>query len=370
MGAHRSRIYQRGKKGTFWYYGVWNGREYRESLRTIVKTVAEREQRERDNRYGDPAYAPAVKHDLTVEAFWKVDSADNKSAAHDTGLYVDWLRSHRANATLHIHRRFWRALLAHTNAKRLSGIKRADIESFKRAASENRIPGQAKAWNDQTINNALRDIQAMYNRAIREEWYTGGNPADSIERFTLVDRLPEPHSHDDLVRLLESARNVGQLTEWTVLLGAWAGLRKMEILGARWEWFRFDAKEPTIAIKRYPGFEIKDRAEREIALAKRIRDAMQPHGSESGFVFNSGRPTQGKHKYPYDGRRGLVSALQRAGLTTKEPYQKLRVTFASIHADLGTDIFRVSRWLGHSSVKVTERYYARARGYHKDIDKY
>lgn len=296
---HRSRIYIRGKKGTYWYYAVWNGREYRESLRTNVKAIAKQKQRNKDKEYGEPDYIFSEKRDPTVDSFWKVDPKHMDTAAYDTGLYAEWLRKHRADKTFRTQRRFWRALLSHTKAKRLGDIKRSDIESFKLAAVAGTITGQAKPWSESSTNNALKDFQAMYNRAISEEWYSGTNPVLIVKRFTIATTPPEPHDYDDLLNLLSAAGEVGPHTEWTVLLGAWAGMRKGEILGAKWEWFRFDSTEPTIIVKHYPGFDIKDRQEREIGMSSRIRRAMQPHAKPIGFVFDSGRPSQHVHRYPY-----------------------------------------------------------------------
>ncbi len=86
---------------------------------------------------------------------------------------------------------------------------------------------------------------------------------------------------------------------------------------------------------------------------------MSPHGKTGGVLFESGRPSEGKHRYRFDPKRSLVSALRDAELTTAEPFQRMRETFACLHAQKGTSIFKVSRWLGHSSVRTTERHYAR-----------
>jgi len=57
-------------------------------------------------------------------------------------------------------------------------------------------------------------------------------------------------------------------------------------------------------------------------------------------------------------RRTFIPAARRAGQSNVRLYD-LRSTFASLMASAGVDLFKVSRWLGHTSTVVTERYYAR-----------
>ncbi len=356
-----SHIKQRGKRGTWWYYGHWKGRRYRESLETTVKRDAEAIQRQRDALYDDDTRTTRVTKTVNVDAIWRLDD-EYVGYDGDTGLYIDWMREHRDPDTIAIQRIFWAALMDHTRRKRLSSITRQDVDSLKRKHV------RSGKWSEVTANNFLKDIKAIFNRCIREGWYTGENPAEGVERFTVTRRDPEPHSREEMEALLEAASDVDQYTEWVVLLGGWAGLRKAEIFNARWEWFNFDTREPTIHVRRHPDFPIKDRAERVIAMSKRISKSMKHHAKKSGYVFESTRRSEGRDRYRFNNKRSVLSALKAAGLRTDDPFQRLRISFTCMHAEAGTDIYRVSKWLGHSSVRVTEAYYASVRGYDKDID--
>jgi hypothetical protein len=55
-------------------------------------------------------------------------------------------------------------------------------------------------------------------------------------------------------------------------------------------------------------------------------------------------------------------ALKRAGLDTRLRVHDLRHTYASHYLQSGGDIFKLSRILGQSSVKITEQTYAPRRG--------
>ena len=50
------------------------------------------------------------------------------------------------------------------------------------------------------------------------------------------------------------------------------------------------------------------------------------------------------------------SALRRAGIKDRVRIHDIRHTFASHLAQHGTDLYRISRLLGHSSIRTTEMY--------------
>lgn len=278
--------------------------------------------------------------------------------------YEVWARDHQSVATIARRATFWKQFKAITGVHVVSEVTRARVEEFKKAKRGKRDDDQVKT----SINNALRDFQAVFNRAIEERWIAGDNPFVGVERYKTTKALPDPHTEAELLRLLEAAEQVNRTAFWVVLLGGWAGLRRKEITEARWEWFIFDPKEPMIEVRSFKGFTLKDHEERPIAMNRRIFEALHPHRQASGFLFTSNHKSEGKHRYRIELRKPLNAALVKAGLEKHDPFQRLRVTFASLHAQKGTPIIDVSRWLGHYSVKVTERYYARTRGYSKNID--
>lgn len=85
------------------------------------------------------------------------------------------------------------------------------------------------------MNNALKDFQAIFNRAIKEKWFTGVNPVLDVERFTLDETIPEYHSSEELERLLVIAERKDMQLYWAVLLAGLGGLRKREIIFLKWD---------------------------------------------------------------------------------------------------------------------------------------
>ena len=316
-----SKIEQRGKKGTWWYIGHFNGRQFRESLKTTDKHVAKREQRLRDVRYSDPATQPTRKRNPSVEEFW--------------ALYSDWAGRNRRPHTLKIQAMFWKEFMRFTGAERMG----------------------RSGWSRQTVNNCLKDNKAIWNRGIREGWLSGPNPVVTVERFDIPRRKPTFHTEEELLRLLEVAEGKGRNLYWAVLLMGWAGLRKNEMVHLRWDNLDFNPNAPIIRIRATDDFHIKTNEERDVPMHRRIYDALRPHANEEGYVFESGQPSEGKHRYRFDPRRSLRHALKEAGLGAEDPFQKLRRTFGSLLAQRGVSLFKIAKWMGHG-VQVCEKHYA------------
>ncbi len=339
-----STLYRRGK--TWWIkYSIY-GKPHYKSLRTQSKPIAKREQQALDAKLLEPHRHFRPSNDISIEAFWP--------------KYLEWARRHKRSRSIETEQNFWRKFVDFTGVAQLGEVTTGHVEEWKERK-------RADRWSDVTINDSLKDLQAIFNRAVKLGFFDGPNPFVGVERFRVEKRLPEFHSQEELIRVLECARTHGRIMEWTVLLGGWAGLRKNELANARWEWFDFDKERPVLNVRSFEGFGIKDHEERTIPMAKRIFDSFFPHRKKSGFVF-SGKEENGR--YRFDPRRGLEACLREAKVRTDKPYQRLRMSFGSILVQNGVSIFKVSKWLGHSSVAVTERHYVGIQAYDPEINSF
>jgi len=177
-------------------------------------------------------------------------------------------------------------------------------------------------------------MHSIFEEAITIGHYTGENPVKRVHRYKLTKKTPEFHTEEELNTLLEASKAHG--VEWVVLLGGWAGLRKAEIVNARWEWFEFDSDKSLIQVKASHGPTIKDSEECAIPMNRLIHEALLPHRRPEGYLFEAKRHSAGFHRYRYEPKKSLAASLEDAGLTTKNPYQRLRMTFGSIHVQRGT----------------------------------
>ena len=61
----------------------------------------------------------------------------------------------------------------------MGDIRRTDVEAFKYHMLSTAKDPEAQEKRKQSINNALKDIQAIWNRGLKEGWITGDNPAQA-----------------------------------------------------------------------------------------------------------------------------------------------------------------------------------------------
>lgn len=340
-------IYKRGK---FWWIAYYaNGKQHRRPLRTQNKHVAMREKQALESEFLSSGRLATEPVDPDVEEFWKEYSA--------------WANAHKRPRSIERTALSWKHLLSFAHPSRLGDISRQTIEDFKRA----RLAAGVKP---QTVNNELRDLQAIFSRAIKQQWFTGQNPVLGVERFHIPRTMPEFHTEEQLLTLLDCAKRRSRTAEWVVLLTGWAGLRRAEVVNCRWEWFDFSHDSPVIRVQRSDTFELKDKEDRAIPMSRRIWDSFWPHRQSEGYVFEQAVWSEGRHHYRFDPKKSLIASLKDAKLPTERPFQRLRHTFGSLHAQKGKSLFSISKWMGHSSVQVTERHYAGLQAYDPEIDSF
>jgi integrase len=182
-----------------------------------------------------------------------------------------------------------------------------------------------------------------------------------------VDRNPPKYlQKDEIDRLLETAATHGRNMHLVFGLGIYAGLRKNEIVNARWEWFSF--KRKLITLSSHDGFQLKDSESRTIPLHERLYRILEPHRKKEGFLFIPHKETPGRHRYRYEFNRPFENVLKRAGLEWVTSHV-LRHTFASQLAIAGVSLYKISKWLGHSDVKTTQ-IYAHLQTHDEDINRF
>ena len=352
-------IYKRDK--TWWVKYSRNGRTVRRSLKTTNKRLAEREKQALEAELLRPHRKAPEDKDATI--------ADVRAR------WDSWAGANLTRKAHETQRGRMDIFLANLKpAPRLMGdIGRQDVEDFIEAQSKR---GLSKA----SINNYLRDVSAFYGHATKTfEMYTGPNPAFGIKRHK-VDTSPPPYLNAEQVQAItQAAREYdaenGTHMLWFFMLGLYAGMRLREIGYTRWEWMNWPGK--LITVTPVEEFSTKSKKPRTIPMHRLIRREMEPHAEQTGYVFESGRASEGKSHYRFDPKRSFRAILKRAGVeqvyTTGKPanvtVQVLRYTFGSRLVQEGESMKKVSAWMGHSSVRVTEKHYLHLLAYDEGIDR-
>ncbi len=191
-----------------------------------------------------------------------------------------------------------------------------------------------------TINKELRTLRA----AIR--W---ANP----QSVAVVETLPEPQprdrflSRDEFARLLDASRETFHLTVFLHLAIATAG-RKEALLDLTWMQVRWDRDEI------YLGHKANGKKRATVPMTASLKAALQTAKDIA----------QTDHVVEYHGakvenvRTAFAAACRRAGLEDLHIHD-LRHTAAVWMCERGIPLEKISAFLGHSNILVTQRVYAR-----------
>lgn len=209
-----------------------------------------------------------------------------------------------------------------------------DIERFKSVKLDE---GLTKT----TVNHYLKILKRLFNIAI--EWgYARENPVRRIKLYSEKDTQKERIlGEEEEVRLLEAAS--GHLRP-ILVVALNTGMRRGEILNLRWE--QVDLEQRIIQV-----INTKSGRNRVIPVNDALFDVLKGLKRNSEYVFPNPE-TGGPYRTV---RRSFENACQRAKIKGLR-FHDLRHTFASRLVERGVDIVRVKELLGHSSVKITERY--------------
>jgi len=152
--------------------------------------------------------------------------------------------------------------------------------------------------------------------------------------------------------------------------GFHAGMRKLEIIEARPDWF--DLKAGCVTIQATSTFRTKDKDHRTIPLTKGFQRFLKKYKLPSPFMLMPHVP-KGQYKYRYDFRKPFEEYIKTYATAHNRDLDWLtphvmRHTFASLHAGAGTSIYKIALWLG-DGVEVVQKHYAKLSPSDADINK-
>ena len=234
-------------------------------------------------------------------------------------------------------RSYLKAMKEYFGARPVDEITAFDMEKYK----ARRLEGGVKK---STVNRCLAILRRMFNLAIA--WgHMKGNPMKGIRLFSEKDNLKERIlTPEEEVRLLETC--APHLRE-IIVLAVNSGLRRGEALGLRWQDIDFDNR--ILKVERS-----KSGKQRFIEMNSAIVELLRQRRMKNpgpGHVFLN--PKTGKAFVEV--KTGFTAACRRAGIKGLR-FHDLRHTFATRLIEAGIDIVTIRDLLGHSSVRLTERY--------------
>ena len=235
--------------------------------------------------------------------------------------------------------------------------------------------------NDVSANTVIHR-HANIRKALQYAFKTGLidiNPADRIERPKKVKYVGSTYNDQELEQLFAVTK--GDLIELPVMLAAFYGLRRSEVLGLKWDAIDFEKK--TITIKHtvtqttLDGKSViieKDRTKtkssyRTLPLVKPFEDALLRKKAEQaenrrlcGKCYDQSHldyinvNEMGKLITPGFLTQHFPLVLERNGMK-KIRFHDLRHSCASLLYSNGVALKDIQEWLGHSDISTTSNIY-------------
>jgi integrase len=154
----------------------------------------------------------------------------------------------------------------------------------------------------------------------------------------------------DARRLIDECDEPG--LKFAIYCGLHAGMRKLEIIEARPEWFDLD--QGLIHVQTTKTFQPKSRDNRTVPLTDEFRTWLrEEYGLQKPFML-APEVAHGKYRYRFDFRKAFDSLVRRCELDVT--FHDLRRTFASLLVSKGVSLYKVAKWLG-DTVEVVEDTY-------------
>tara|TARA_R110002167_G_scaffold12129_8_gene52011 strand:+ start:556 stop:1641 length:1086 start_codon:yes stop_codon:yes gene_type:complete len=212
-----------------------------------------------------------------------------------------------------------------------------------------------------TINNILTPLRMSYKWAFNTEIITK-NPFNHIDNLPIKTREPQPFNENEIEKILNQLTGMEKNLIQTAF---WTGMRTSELIGLRWEDIDFHKKKlfvQNVIVRGNTKGPKTEAGKRTIKLNDGSLEALSAQkafkSNSSNLVFTDPKSADKALDDQKIRKRIWTPALQRAGISYREPYQT-RHTFASIMLSNGENPLLISKQMGHSKVSQTFNSYAR-----------
>lgn len=322
-------LYRRGR--IYWGRAQRQGREYRRSLKTADRAVAERRFRAWRDELDASAWGekPPRSFDEVAEKFIR---------EHLTTLKPGGAKRYGVSL---------KQLALHFGGKVLQAIKSAELSSFETSRRQDGV-------SPSTIRRDLACLSSMFASAMEWEWIEdGGNPVPSYLKRRAKRGLREARprtrylNEDEETRLLEHATSEPRKA---ITLAIDTGLRREELFSLKWG--QIDLLRGMITTTTLT----KSGRERKVPLPPRAAQilAQFPRHLDCPFVLVN---PETRTRY-VQMNKGLKEAARRAKIVDLQWHDLRRTAGCRWLQRDRKSMEEVSILLGHSSVKVTEERYA------------
>jgi len=213
------------------------------------------------------------------------------------------------------------------------------LEEYKRIRLTEMTP-KMKLLTSGGLNTELRGIKAMFNWALKMR-IISVSPflgVSLVKTESKPVRFFSPHELKAIYAEINKVQDLDASDLLTFYLQT--GARRTEILPPKFTWANTDLERKTIMLQG------KKEKYHTLPLSPMLFNILKRRKSDE-YPFNF---------KPHQVDKIIRKYYRRAGINNASIHT-LRKTCGSLLIQNGVDIYRVSKWLGHSSVAVTEKHY-------------
>ena len=199
-----------------------------------------------------------------------------------------------------------------------------------------------------TIKNELVCFNHALNLACREWEWLRYNPLSRVKMPVTANQIDRWLSPEEEGALMDACYDRPWLKD-VIVFALNTGVRQGGVIHLKWSDVDFFRRTATVRKKSR-----MSQGKYTIPLNQTVIELLKAKGkvvSMSGYVFTQ----HGEQLTKREVQRQFVTAVGRAKISSFR-FHDLRHTFATRLAQAGVDIYTISKLLGHSSVKMTERY--------------
>lgn len=248
------------------------------------------------------------------------------------------------NREVHLYKKWLKPVLG---GVKLNLISRISLIRLLQAMDKKHLSNRSK-------NYAIALTRQVFNFAIRNELFTGGNPAARFDELKKEDnRRMRFLSEDELNNLLEELKKHSYSIYLMALISADSGLRAGEIFNLTWA--DVSVEEKLLFLR-----DTKNGKNRFAYMTDRVAEEFSKlnKGEGNEFVFQSRDGNKIEHVSRTFERAVRVLGLND-GITDRRQkvvFHSLRHTFASRLVQERVSLYEVKELLGHSDIAMTQRY--------------
>lgn len=313
-------LFRRNDSPYWWYWVQLDGKVFTGTTNTADRKLAQKIYLEKHHQFVEEHHLPGQRGkrmtfckmcDLYLERHAKV----NKRSWRDDEIIIGKLRAY-----------FGDVPLIQIQPQAIEGYKASRLGHVKEA----------------TVNRELTILKGIFSKAVL--WgYAYKNPVKEVRLFKEEGVPIKVLSSGERGRLFEAS---AEFLRPVLLAALETGMRQGEILSLKWK--DVDLEQETISVRN-----TKSRKLREIPLHPELKEALArlPRRSEYIFCYERGR----RHSRHGMVRVAFERAKEAAGLADLT-FHALRHNFASELISKGADVRTVQEYMGHSSLRMLQRY--------------